>query len=129
MGKSLPVLNIPSIAGAFGSIQHQVSQFFTPPPTDPAPQDGRTVDDFKPYLIALNLTKRCNLRCGHCYLDATTRASGANDELTTQEVFTLLDQMAVVNKHSIVVITGGEPLTRPDIREIAKHAVQDGFMV
>ena len=90
----------------------------------PTPQN-----DWKPYLIALNLTKRCNLRCGHCYLDATTRASGATDELTTPEVFTLLDQMAVVNKHSIVVITGGEPLTRPDIRDIARHAVSLGFMV
>ena len=90
----------------------------------PTPQN-----DWKPYLIALNLTKRCNLRCGHCYLDATTRASGATDELTTPEVFTLLDQMAIVNKHSIVVITGGEPLTRPDIRDIARYAVQCGFMV
>ena len=90
----------------------------------PTPQN-----DWKPYLIALNLTKRCNLRCGHCYLDATTRVSGAADELTTQEVCTLLDQMAIVNKHAIVVITGGEPLTRPDILDIARYAVKGGFMV
>ncbi len=90
----------------------------------PTPQN-----DWKPYLIALNLTKRCNLRCSHCYLDATTRASGATDELTTQEVYRLLDQMAVVNKHAIVVITGGEPLTRPDILDIARYAVTLGFMV
>jgi AdoMet-dependent heme synthase len=51
VGKSLPVLNIPSIAGAFGNIQQQVSQFFTPSSTAPAPHDGRTVDDFKPYLM------------------------------------------------------------------------------
>ena len=90
----------------------------------PTPQN-----DWKPYLIALNLTKRCNLRCGHCYLDATTRASGAADELTTQEVYRLLDQMAIVNKHTIVVITGGEPLTRPDILDIARYAAKGGFMV
>jgi uncharacterized radical SAM superfamily Fe-S cluster-containing enzyme len=35
-------------------------------------------NDWKPYLIALNLTKRCNLRCSHCYLDATTRAGGVH---------------------------------------------------
>ena len=90
----------------------------------PTPQN-----DWKPYLIALNLTKRCNLRCSHCYLDATTRAGGGADELSTDEVYTLLEQMAVVNKHSIVVVTGGEPLTRPDIRLIARKAVSLGFMV
>ena len=86
-------------------------------------------NDWKPYLIALNLTKRCNLRCSHCYLDATTRAGGGADELSTQEVYTLLEQMAEVNSHSIVVVTGGEPLTRPDILQIARKAVSLGFMV
>ena len=43
-----------------------------------SPHDGRTVDDFKPYLVALNLTKRCNLKCDHCYLDATTKAGGGS---------------------------------------------------
>src|SRR5438132_874656 len=129
MGKSLPVLNIPSIAGAFGSIQQQVSQFFTPPPTDPAPQDGRTVDDFKPHLIAMNLTKRCNLECDHCYLDATTKSAGGDDELTTEECYKLIDQIAQVNKGCLLVITGGEPLVRPDILDIARHAVKLGFMV
>ena len=81
MGKSLPIFNAPSLAGAFGSIQQQVSQFFTPSSIVPAPHDGRTVDDFKPYLIALNLTKRCNLKCDHCYLDATTKSAGGDDEL------------------------------------------------
>src|SRR5438477_614508 len=114
MGKSLPIFNAPSLAGAFGSIQHQVSQFFTPPSTAPATQDGRTVDDFKPYLIALNLTKRCNLKCDHCYLDATTKFAGGDDELSTQECYKLIDQIAQVNKGCLLVITGGEPLVRPD---------------
>ena len=129
MGKSLPIFNAPSLAGAFGSIQQQVSQFFTPPSTDPAPHDGRTVDDFKPYLIALNLTKRCNLKCDHCYLDATTKSAGGDDELSTEECYTLIDQIAVVNKGCLLVITGGEPLVRPDILDIARHAVKLGFMV
>ena len=93
------------------------------------PRPATPQNDWKPYLIALNLTKRCNLRCAHCYLDATTRAGGGADELSTQEVYTLLEQMAVVNKHSIVVVTGGEPLTRPDILHIARKAVSLGFMV
>ena len=94
-----------------------------------APYDGRTVDDFKPYLIALNLTKRCNLKCDHCYLDATTKAAGGDDELTTEECYRLIDQIAEVNKGCLLVITGGEPLVRPDILDIARHAVKLGFMV
>lgn len=129
MGKSLPIFNAPSLAGAFGSIQQQVTQFFTPSSTAPAPHDGRTVDDFKPYLIALNLTKRCNLKCDHCYLDATTKSAGGNDELSTDECYKLIDQIAEVNKGCLLVITGGEPLVRPDILDIACHAVTLGFMV
>src|SRR5678815_6003240 len=119
MGKSLPILNIPSLPGALGSFQQQITQFFTPRTQDNGPYDGRTVDDFKPYLVALNLTKRCNLKCNHCYLDATTKAAGGDDELTTDECFRLIDQIAEVNKGCLLVITGGEPLTRPDILDLS----------
>ena len=94
MGKSLPIFNGPSFAGALGSLPQQLTQFFTPRPPGEGPYDGRTVDDFKPYLVALNLTKRCNLKCDHCYLDATTKAAGGDDELTTDECFRLIDQIA-----------------------------------
>ena len=83
MGRSLPVLNFQTLGGTLGSIQQQVTKFITPSSTAPAPHDGRTVDDFKPYLLALNLTKRCNLKCDHCYLDATTKSAGGNDEKRT----------------------------------------------
>ena len=129
MGKSLPILNAPSPAGAFGAIQQQVTQFFNPLPRDTRPNDGRTVDDFKPYLVALNLTKRCNLKCDHCYLDATTKAGGGHVVLSSGEVLRLIDQIAEVNKGCLLVITGGEPLVRPDILDIARHAVQLGFIV
>ena len=61
MGKSLPILNIPSLPGALGSFQQQITQFFTPAPQGEGPYDGRTVDDFKPYLVALNLTNSASL--------------------------------------------------------------------
>ena len=69
MGKSLPVINAPQREG----LDSRVTGFTSP---GAGPGDGRTVDDFKPYLVALNLTKRCNLKCDHCYLDATTKAGG-----------------------------------------------------
>ena len=95
MGKSLPSYNGPSTTP--GSLQQQVSQFFTPTPKGDGPFDGRTVDDFKPYLVALNLTKRCNLKCDHCYLAATTKSAGGEDELSTEECYRLIDQIAEVN--------------------------------
>ena len=88
MGKSLPVINFQQIGQKLGLLDGQVSSF-----SSPGPGDGRTVDDFKPYLIALNLTKRCNLKCDHCYLDATTKAGGGSDELSTSECLTLIDQI------------------------------------
>lgn len=127
MGKSLPIFD--GSQGAAESLSRQISQFVTQTPKPDGPHDGRTVDDFKPYLVALNLTKRCNLKCAHCYLDATTKASGGSDELTTDECFRLIDQIAEVNKGCLLVITGGEPLVRPDILDIAHHAVKLGFMV
>ncbi len=137
MGKSLPILNFSHSAGALDSLEQQIKRFVTPGLSATAasdegthrPNDGRTVDDFKPFLIALNLTKRCNLKCAHCYLDATTKAGGGSDELATDECYRLIDQIAEVNKGCLLVITGGEPLTRPDILDIARHAVKHGFMV
>ncbi len=128
MGKSLPVLN--SFLNSLSSLgSGAVSHFEEVRPEGNGPGDGRTVDDFKPYLVALNLTKRCNLKCDHCYLDATTKMGGGHDELTTEECFRLIDQIAEVNPGSLLVITGGEPLVRPDILDIARHAVKHRFMV
>jgi radical SAM protein with 4Fe4S-binding SPASM domain len=82
-----------------------------------------------PYLVALNLTRRCNLRCEHCYLDAGTRADGGQDELTTDEVKAVVDQIAGLSAGCMVVMTGGEPLLRPDIDELVGHAADQGLMV
>ena len=131
MGRALPVVQFPSDRVAPGTsrldtLGNQVTTVSSP---EVFPRDGRTVDDFKPYLVALNLTKRCNLKCDHCYLDATTRAGGGSDELSTEECYRVIDQIAEVNRGCLLVITGGEPLVRPDIMDIARHAVGSGFMV
>ena len=80
-----------------------------------------------PLLVALNLTRRCNLDCAHCYLDAGTRAGGG--ELTTAEALSVIDEIAELNGEAMVVLTGGEPLMRPDIADLASRASDHGLMV
>ncbi|MBZ0229689.1 MAG: radical SAM protein [Bauldia sp.] len=82
-----------------------------------------------PFLVALNLTRRCNLRCAHCYLDAGTLCSGAPDELATDEVMALLADIAALGDEAMIVLTGGEPLLRPDIDALARCAADLGLMV
>jgi len=71
-------------------------------------------------LLFWELTDRCNLRCVHCRASAHPEASP--DELTTAECFGIVDQIAALGR-PIVVLTGGEPLYRPDLLEIARRAV------
>ena len=81
-----------------------------------------------PYLVALNLTRRCNLACSHCYLDATTRLESDAGEMDTETVCSLLDDMAQAGVE-MVVLTGGEPFLRKDITRLAQHGSRAGLMV
>ncbi|HEB79552.1 MAG TPA: radical SAM protein [Rhodospirillales bacterium] len=81
-----------------------------------------------PFLVALNLTRRCNLNCAHCYLDAGTRMRGGG-EMSTGEVKAVLDGIASLSDEAMVVLTGGEPMLRPDTPELARHASGLGLMV
>ena len=81
-----------------------------------------------PFIVALNLTRRCNLACEHCYLDAGTRLDGENGELTTDEVKALIDDIARLSEETMVVFTGGEPLLRRDLDDLVAHAASRGLM-
>lgn len=72
-------------------------------------------------LLAINLTRRCNLACDHCYLDAKTLKHGSPLELTTDEVCGLLDDVVQCGEGPMVVLTGGEPLMRPDLEDIIAY--------
>ncbi|RKZ40563.1 MAG: heme biosynthesis protein [Gammaproteobacteria bacterium] len=78
-------------------------------------------------LLAINLTRRCNLACHHCYLDANTLQHGSPNELTTNEVCHLLDNIAQRSIETMVVLTGGEPLVRRDLETLIAHGSQLGL--
>ncbi len=79
------------------------------------------------FLLAINLTKRCNLACAHCYMDAETLKQGGEGELTTEEVRGLLDDIAGHSTETMVVLTGGEPLLRGDLEELVAHGAGRGL--
>lgn len=82
-----------------------------------------------PFVVAFNLTRRCNLRCAHCYLDAGARDAGGPGELSTAEVLAVIERIASLSNETMIVLTGGEPLLRRDLETIARHAVGLGLMV
>lgn len=85
--------------------------------------------NYKPYAISWNTTYRCNLRCSHCYLDTNALTKQSANELSTREGFTLIDQMAELNPNLLLILTGGEPLLRRDIYDLASYASQKGMMI
>ncbi|MBI5887994.1 MAG: radical SAM protein [Deltaproteobacteria bacterium] len=80
-----------------------------------------------PFLISWNLTRRCNLKCAHCYLDSAGMAGA--DNLSTDEALRFVDEIASLNPRAMLILTGGEPLVRTDLFEIASRASSRGLMV
>lgn len=75
-------------------------------------------------LMFWETTKACNLRCQHCR--AVPEAERSAVELTTEESFGLIDQIAEVAK-PVLILSGGEPLYRQDIFEIGAYGRGKGF--
>jgi 12,18-didecarboxysiroheme deacetylase len=79
--------------------------------------------DKKP-VVVWNVTRRCNLKCVHCYAHA--RDEAFPDELSTKEGKAVLDDLARFGC-PVVLFSGGEPIMRPDLIELAAHAVDKGM--
>lgn len=78
---------------------------------------------------SFELTFRCNLRCAHCYCNLPINDQDAIEkELTTEEVFNILDQIAEAGCLWLL-ITGGDPLVRQDFLEIYTYAKKKGFII
>src|SRR5262245_3548906 len=82
--------------------------------------------DFKPRLVFWEVTKGCNLRCIHCRASAT-ELSSPND-LPTKTALGIIDQIAEA-ANPILVLSGGEPLYRSDIFQLARYGTDKGLRV
>lgn len=81
--------------------------------------------EFAPKWIAWEITRRCNLRCVHCRSASEMEAKGHPD-FSTSEAFRILDDI-VSYAAPVVVLSGGEPLIRKDVFEIARYGTDKGL--
>ncbi len=75
-------------------------------------------------IVVWNATRRCNLRCRHCY--AASDDARSADELTTARAKSMIDDLADFGV-PVLLFSGGEPLLRADLLELIAHAKQAGL--
>lgn len=101
----------------------------------PRDADGMTpaafaVPDFNrsPFLVIWEVTRACALACVHCRADAIHRRDP--HELTTDEACRLIDQVRGFGEQPpLFVLTGGDPMRRPDLVDLVRHAADTGLTV
>src|SRR5436305_2144275 len=86
---------------------------------------AKAVDfNVRPFVAIWETTRACDLSCVHCRAAAQSRRS--QFELTTEQGFTLINQIAEL-KPKVFVITGGDPLKRDDIYDTIHYAKSVGL--
>lgn len=78
-----------------------------------------------PPLVWLELTRECNLRCPHCYIDGGLRR---NNEMSTDDLHLVVDDLADMGVWA-VALTGGEPTMHPNFVDLVTHARDRGLLV
>lgn len=92
--------------------------------TSPAPV-GINFNE-RPFIVIWETTQACDLACVHCRACAQPMRSPA--ELSTMEAEQLIDEIARM-RVPVFVLTGGDPLKRPDIYNLVRHAAQRGVRI
>jgi AdoMet-dependent heme synthase len=94
-----------------------------------SPADFAPVDFSRaPFLVIWEVTRACALSCVHCRADAIHRRNPG--ELTTEDGFRLIDQVrAFGTKPPLFVLTGGDPMLRPDLADLVRYAAGAGLTV
>ena len=72
-------------------------------------------------VVIWNLIRRCNLTCRHCY--ATSTDKDFPGELSTDEVYKVMDDLRAYGV-PVLILSGGEPLLRPDIMDLCRPVQQ-----
>jgi len=91
-----------------------------------SPAAASSASTYTAYSVSWNLTQRCNLECAHCYMSAHAGAD-TRGELTTAECRRVMDEIATVNPNVFLILTGGEPLLRRDVWDVAACAADKKF--
>lgn len=92
------------------------------------PTNYTTADfDHSPLMFYYEVTQACDLVCEHCR--ASAQEDPHPDELAGELSKSLIDQVASFPKRPTIVLTGGDPLKRPDIFDLIRHAVAAGLNV
>ncbi|MGO9614724.1 MAG: radical SAM protein [Dissulfurispiraceae bacterium] len=81
--------------------------------------------DCEPKWIAWEITRRCNLRCVHCRSSSEMEIKGHPD-LPLEEAFRIIDDISTYAK-PVIVLSGGEPLLREDVFDIASYGTTKGL--
>ncbi|HMK57110.1 MAG TPA: radical SAM protein [Dissulfurispiraceae bacterium] len=81
--------------------------------------------EFTPKWIAWEITRRCNLRCVHCR-SSSEMVVKEHPDFSIEEAFRVLDDISGYAK-PVVVLSGGEPLLRKDVFDIAKYGTEKGL--
>jgi len=84
----------------------------------------KTLFDNKVRMIAWEVTRSCNLNCAHCR--AAASCGPYSGELSTDKCLKIIDEIAAMAS-PVIILTGGEPLLRPDIFEIASYGTNKGL--
>jgi len=83
-----------------------------------------TVEKYVPLVVSWNVTLKCNLKCAHCYINASE--TKLRDELSTDAAKMLIHQIVEVSR-PLLILSGGEPLLREDIYEIIRYGADRGL--
>jgi radical SAM protein with 4Fe4S-binding SPASM domain len=88
--------------------------------------EAKTQERFVPLVMSYNVTRECNMKCSHCYINATE--TKLENELTTEEAKDVIDQIYKVSS-PLLILSGGEPLLRPDIYELIAYGAKKGLKI
>ena len=108
-----------NIEGVFESIMEKIS-----PSPNPSPQGRGNDEAGKVCMIAWEVTRSCNLNCVHCR--AASKCGPYPGELSTEKCLKLIDEITAMSS-PVIILTGGEPLLRPDIFDIASYGTNKGL--